>query len=352
MLLLAALLLLQGARLAGSSPGNGKGNAPENITVTFENATSVCISWSATETAEKYDVIYKPIEASYRVVTLVAGNLRSVTLHNIAADTQYQVTVTATRDGRKYRSRPIVFKSQGLPTVMPPPSSWAATPVSLGSASAGGDAVGENSLPDVSGSGQPYLQVRGVEVGIVLLVLVVWIGAIALFFNRWGKIRMLLPYQPDYKEQLKVPGSAAGPVCQGQAHSSNQSCPQVECWRQDSRVSHSPWPQCMPLCGSEWCQAAFGSFPEHLHWSTHQRFDLESWSGRSRPRVNSAIFISSAPREAEFVQHQPFRSDLCRRTRSAENIPLSGFCNGEDNDVPILSISVPTPPENLVEQHL
>lgn len=53
------------------------------------------------------------------------------------------------------------------------------------------------------------LQVRGVEIGIVLLVLVVWVGAIALFFNRWGKIRMLLPYQPDYKEQLKVPGTAA-----------------------------------------------------------------------------------------------------------------------------------------------
>lgn len=53
-------------------------------------------------------------------------------------------------------------------------------------------------------------QVRGVEIGIVLLVLLVWIAAIALFFNRWGKIRMLLPYQPDYKqEQLKVPGTAA-----------------------------------------------------------------------------------------------------------------------------------------------
>lgn len=51
---------------------------------------------------------------------------------------------------------------------------------------------------------------RGVEIGIVLIVLVVWIAAIALFFNRWGKIRMLLPYQPDYKqEQLKVPGTAA-----------------------------------------------------------------------------------------------------------------------------------------------
>ena len=73
---------------------------------------------------------------------------------------------------------------------------------------------------------------RGVEVGIVLLVLVVWIAAIALFFNRWGKIRMLLPYQPDYKEQLKVPGSgacaavAAGP-CPGQQHGSSHGCPQV-----------------------------------------------------------------------------------------------------------------------------
>lgn len=57
------------------------------------------------------------------------------------------------------------------------------------------------------------------EVGIVLIVLMVWAGAIALFFNRWGKIRMLLPYQPDYKhEQLKVPGTGVctGSGCNGQ----------------------------------------------------------------------------------------------------------------------------------------
>lgn len=68
-------------------------------------------------------------------------------------------------------------------------------------------------------------QVRGVEVGIVVVVLLVWAGAIALFFNRWGKIRMLLPYQPDYKqEQLKVPGTgvcSAG-TCNGQH--SHQVC--------------------------------------------------------------------------------------------------------------------------------
>ncbi|CAB3261276.1 unnamed protein product [Arctia plantaginis] len=71
--------------------------------------------------------------------------------------------------------------------------------------------------------------IRGVEIGIVVLVLIVWIGAIALFFNRWGKIRMLLPYQPDYKqEQLKVPGSSALAAAQAGgtcgAHSAPSAC--------------------------------------------------------------------------------------------------------------------------------
>ncbi|CAL4089648.1 unnamed protein product, partial [Meganyctiphanes norvegica] len=42
--------------------------------------------------------------------------------------------------------------------------------------------------------------VKAEEVGIVLLVLAVWMFAIVLFINRWGKIRMLEPYQEPYKE--------------------------------------------------------------------------------------------------------------------------------------------------------
>lgn len=70
---------------------------------------------------------------------------------------------------------------------------------------------------------------RGVEVGIVVMVLIVWAGAIALFFNRWGKIRMLLPYQPDYKEQLKVPGTGAcaATTTTCTQHSSQHACSQV-----------------------------------------------------------------------------------------------------------------------------
>ena len=33
----------------------------------------------------------------------------------------------------------------------------------------------------------------------MLLVLLLWVVAIALFINRWGKIRMLEPYLPAYK---------------------------------------------------------------------------------------------------------------------------------------------------------
>lgn len=46
-------------------------------------------------------------------------------------------------------------------------------------------------------------RIRLVEISLVGMALVLWAGAIVLFFHRWGKIRMLLPYQPDYKEMKR-----------------------------------------------------------------------------------------------------------------------------------------------------
>ncbi|XP_049861127.1 fibronectin type III domain-containing protein 5 isoform X2 [Schistocerca gregaria] len=302
MVLWAALLVLHGAGCVGSMPGASM--VPENITVMFLSPTTIKVSWATTSDvmADKFDVMYKPTDASYRVVTVVAGNSRSVALDDLKADTQYQLTVTAVRAGRKFRSRAIVFRTLEIPRTSPQKEGSMATPVTEGGLQTE-EIIG--GPPDDDMHTPPYIQVRGVEVGIVLLVLVVWAGAIALFFNRWGKIRMLLPYQPDYKEQLKVPGPPVGSGC-SQGHGTSQACPQ------------------------------------HLHWSTHQRFDMDPWIGRSRPRVNSAIFISSGVRDSEFVQHQPFRSEMGRRTRSAENIPMSGMREG----LPILSVSAPPPQEN------
>lgn len=50
---------------------------------------------------------------SYRVVAIVAGNSDAVTLTGLKADTQYQLTVAAVWQGRKYKSRPIVFRTLG-----------------------------------------------------------------------------------------------------------------------------------------------------------------------------------------------------------------------------------------------
>ena len=41
--------------------------------------------------------------------------------------------------------------------------------------------------------------VRPEEALIVILVLILWVGAIGLFFHRWGKIRMLEPYTPKFE---------------------------------------------------------------------------------------------------------------------------------------------------------
>lgn len=35
-------------------------------------------------------------------------------------------------------------------------------------------------------------------------MLIIWVAAIALFFNRWGKIRMLEPYQPKFQQQHRT----------------------------------------------------------------------------------------------------------------------------------------------------
>ena len=46
--------------------------------------------------------------------------------------------------------------------------------------------------------------VRAEELGIVLVVLFLWAAAIALFINRWGKIRLMEPYHP-YVETQSTP---------------------------------------------------------------------------------------------------------------------------------------------------
>lgn len=45
---------------------------------------------------------------------MVAGNSEAVILGGLSPDTQYQLTVAAVWSGKKYRSRPIVFRTLGI----------------------------------------------------------------------------------------------------------------------------------------------------------------------------------------------------------------------------------------------
>lgn len=51
---------------------------------------------------------------------------------------------------------------------------------------------------------------RPEEALIVVLVLILWIGAISLFIHRWGKIRMLEPYAPKFEAEIHRP--SCGPL--------------------------------------------------------------------------------------------------------------------------------------------
>ncbi|KAL7737031.1 hypothetical protein ACLKA6_005255 [Drosophila palustris] len=219
-------VLLVNSCLAGTIPAT-----PENITVTFLTPTAVRVSWQTqidlkAHPIEKYIVTYKPTDD--RIVQNVAGSSEAIVLDRLLPSTQYSLTVTAIWMGKKYRSGgQIKFRTLDLPKNTSqqdyPPGIYGRN--GSGNGSIFGDDVTSTATNTLSHSTTRELPtIRGVEIGIVLIVLMVWAGAIALFFNRWGKIRMLLPYQPDYKhEQLKVPGtgvcSASG--CNGQ-HSHQQ----------------------------------------------------------------------------------------------------------------------------------
>ncbi|XP_024084985.1 uncharacterized protein LOC106672072 isoform X2 [Cimex lectularius] len=292
MVLWATLLVIQGATIAGSMPAVG---IPQNITLMYINSSMVQISWSVgKQKVEKYDVVLKPTEAryswqmkpSYRVVKPVAGSSNSVVVRDLKENTQYQLTITAVVNGVKFRSRPILFSTQMGPNPVtevhitggPPPANKAIKP--------------PPPYPGQPNFNQTMGEVRGIEIGIVCLVLLAWVGAIILFFNRWGKIRMLLPYQPDYKDtQLKVPGSCQhqGTSCQATG-STGFCCSQ----RQLARVP------------DDW----LGSSRRLL---------------ATRSRTNSAVYIEPAGLRSE--QTEPLFSSAhqltASKSKSADHLPAS-----------------------------
>uniref|UniRef100_A0A0A1X3Z4 Frizzled-7 n=2 Tax=Zeugodacus cucurbitae TaxID=28588 RepID=A0A0A1X3Z4_ZEUCU len=114
-----------------------------------------------------------------------------------------------------------------------------------------------------------------------------WVGAIVLFFNRWGKIRMLEPYQPKFQQQHR------------------SSCPLVDIDAIPTHGRASVSRMSMGLVNNinmPTCQ--FAAYNPTIY--------AKGYAMNSRPRQNS-VFVGSSP--SQFMMPRP-----PRKTRSAMDL--------------------------------
>ncbi|XP_068225806.1 uncharacterized protein [Palaemon carinicauda] len=171
----------------------------------------------------------------------------------------------------------------------------------------------------------PAPVVRAEEVTLVLLVLILWIVAIILFVHRWGKIRMLEPYQPEYKPLNHSPACPLAPTTPTQGQS-QQRPPNLRpllprkssslCFTPSMlRSVHVP-PSCrisVPQIDQtpihRWSRPLHHS-PAHGHTSSH------SHHGRHNPRLR----LASDSLDHSCLRRQHSVNEASRKVRSAENL--------------------------------
>ncbi|XP_069984697.1 uncharacterized protein [Penaeus vannamei] len=149
------------------------------------------------------DVVSAVLGFGYRVVVEVLAPQSSVMLERLLPLTQYQVHVSIIGNNSALWTSPVVTFHTTRDDVFQVFNNSTPTIIDAIDVSVGGiEGSDVTPLENLGGLDQKVglVRVRAEEVGIVLLVLAVWMFAIALFFNRWGKIRMLEPYQEPYKE--------------------------------------------------------------------------------------------------------------------------------------------------------
>lgn len=148
---------------------------PRDVLVLRASSTSVVVTWAdgddfTAAITTLYQVSYRPLNEKYDLIQEADSDKRAILVDALRPATRYRLHVTAlVPNGRSNHSQIVLFDTDA-------PRNDSSRPVLVGRVS-----------------------VRPEEAGIVIAVLALWIFVIALFFNKWGKIRMLEPYQPQYK---------------------------------------------------------------------------------------------------------------------------------------------------------
>ncbi|XP_054164645.1 uncharacterized protein LOC128962298 [Oppia nitens] len=168
------------------------------------------------------------------------------------------------------------------------------------------------------------LNVKEGEVVIVVVVLIAWIGCILLFFNKWGKIRMLEPYQPAYRETFSNSVHSLHPKTCTRMNTCTSATVPTHMHSTESRTSlvcdRDLYIQHSRMVGSgQLYQCASGATYHNPAY---------------RPRLNSVFVGSFAHRDSLSPEPQ-----MPRKTKSAEDLK-SLVVQVSDYNMPSTSTSV------------
>ncbi|XP_021000288.2 uncharacterized protein [Parasteatoda tepidariorum] len=155
---------------------------------------AVCVRWHFNPkniTIARFEVTYRPLNAWYRVVHDIPGDEKSVILEQLQPGAEYQLHVVA-------------FDLSGNPTNISNKLLFISPDVMQK------DNWSQKTILDDEVT-TPF-RVREEEVVIVVLVLSVWVFVMVLFFKKWGKIRMLESYQPQYHAQSVIAKPSRQPL--------------------------------------------------------------------------------------------------------------------------------------------
>jgi len=149
--------------------------------VTF---TKVLVNWTLGLGHHQYrqphlEIIYSPVVASYYVVhPIVNPASEFVILENLQPRTNYQLMMRTANKTNFYLQTDIVYFSTSVSSTVP----------------AGGQFLDPTATVTID--------LKHEELFLVIFILFLWAVVLRLFFQRWGKIRGLLPYQPVYSKEM------------------------------------------------------------------------------------------------------------------------------------------------------
>ncbi|XP_059084627.1 uncharacterized protein LOC131881701 isoform X2 [Tigriopus californicus] len=147
-----------------------------NVTLVMLSRKSAKLIWSPEGAffGRDFEIVFTPEDSNYKVVISLSDPVENfVHLHDLRPYTHYHLIVRSRNaiTGAAQLHVSLNFSTSVMSPneiVIPPPLEFS--------------------------------RVQADEVFIVILVLIVWAGAVYVFFNQWGKIRGIIPYQPAFRK--------------------------------------------------------------------------------------------------------------------------------------------------------